>query len=94
MIASDKLYRLDWEAEDELYVLGPDGNEVKVEEIVHLLNELKEENEHYKQLFFDIVETALTDKNCREEYCKGILGIFDKANSLNQARDMIKEHLE
>ena len=56
--------------------------------------ELEEENEHYKSLFFELVETALTDKNCRELYCKGILDIFNKANSLNQAREMIKEHLE
>ena len=55
---------------------------------------LMEENEYYKSIFFELVETALTDKNCRELYCKGILDIFDKANSLNQARDMIKEHLE
>ena len=56
--------------------------------------ELEEENEHYKSIFFELVETALTDKNCRELYCKGILDIFNKANSLNQAREMIKEHLE
>ena len=55
---------------------------------------LEEENEHYKSIFFELVETALTDKNCRELYCKGILDIFNKANSLNQAREMIKEHLE
>ena len=60
---------------------------------VNVLNALHEENEHYKSIFFELVETALTDKNCRELYCKGILGIFDKANSLNQARDMIKEHM-
>ena len=62
-------------------------------ECVKVLNELHEENEHYKSIFFELVETALTDKNCRELYCKGILDIFDKANSLNQARDIIKEHL-
>ena len=56
--------------------------------------ELEEENEQYKSIFFELVETALTDKNCRELYCKGILDIFNKANSLNQAREMIKEHLE
>ena len=56
--------------------------------------ELEEENEHYKSIFFELIETALTDKNCRELYCKGILDIFNKANSLNQAREMIKEHLE
>ena len=56
--------------------------------------QLKSENETYKNMFFEIVETALTDKNCRELYCKGILDIFDKANSLNQAREMIKEHLK
>ena len=55
---------------------------------------LEEENEQYKSIFFELVETALTDKNCRELYCKGILDIFNKANSLNQAREMIKEHLE
>ena len=55
---------------------------------------LEEENKQYKSLFFELVETALTDKNCRELYCKGILDIFNKANSLNQAREMIKEHLE
>ena len=65
-----------------------------VESFVERLNELYEENEHYKSIFFELVETALTDKNCRELYCKGILDIFDKANSLNQARDMIKEFLE
>ena len=58
------------------------------------ITELEEENEQYKSLFFELVETALTDKNCRELYCKGILDIFNKANSLNQAREMIKEHLE
>ena len=56
--------------------------------------ELEEENKQYKSLFFELVETALTDKNCRELYCKGILDLFNKANSLNQAREMIKEHLE
>ena len=55
---------------------------------------LEEENEHYKSIFFELVETALTDKNCRKLYCEGILNIFDKANSLNQAKDMIKEHLK
>ena len=64
------------------------------EDIEELLNELHEENEHYKSIFFELVETALSDKNCRELYCKGILDIFDKANSLNQARDMVKEFLE
>ena len=66
-----------------------------------LLNELSDENrqlksetESYKNMFFEIVETALTDTNCKELYCKGILDIFDKANSLNQAREMIKEHLK
>ena len=58
------------------------------------ITELEEENEQYKSLFFELVETALTDKNCRELYCKGILDIFNKANSLNQAREMIKEHLK
>ena len=58
------------------------------------LKELSDENEQYKSIFFELVETALTDKNCRELYCKGILDIFNKANSLNQAREMIKEHLE
>ena len=55
---------------------------------------LKSENDSYKNMFFEIVETALTDTNCKELYCKGILDIFDKANSLNQAREMIKEHLK
>ena len=63
-------------------------------EFEDFLNELNEENEHYKSIFFELVETALTDKHCRELYCKGILDIFDEANSLNQARDMIKEFLE
>lgn len=58
------------------------------------ITELEEENEHYKSLFFELVETALSDKNCREIYCKGILDLFNKANSLNQAREMIKKHLE
>ena len=65
-----------------------------VVDTVECLNNLHEENEQYKSIFFELVETALTDKNCRELYCNGILDIFDKANSLNQARDMIKEFLE
>ena len=77
---------LEDEETGEQYILALD--------LMDLLNALHEENEHYKALFFEIVETALTDKNCRELYCKGILNIFDKANSLNQARDMIKEYLE
>ena len=59
-----------------------------------LVNKIADENEHYKSIFFELVETALKDENCRELYCKGILDIFNKANSLNQAREMIKEHLE
>ena len=58
------------------------------------ITELEEENKQYKSIFFELVETALKDENCRELYCKGILDIFNKANSLNQAREMIKEHLE
>lgn len=58
------------------------------------LKELSDENEHYKSIFFELIETALKDENCRELYCKGILDLFNKANSLNQAREMIKEHLE
>lgn len=67
---------------------------MSIGEVLDKLNELSEENEHYKSIFFELVETALTDENCRELYCKGILDIFNKANSLNQAREMIKEHLE
>ena len=59
-----------------------------------MMNGLADENEHYKSIFLELVETALTDKFCRELYCKGILDLFNKANSLNQAREMIKEHLE
>lgn len=65
--------------------------------IIGILNEnkqLKSENNSYKNMFFEIVETALNDKNCRELYCEGLLDIFDKSNSLNQAREMIKEHLK
>lgn len=64
------------------------------DECCKLLNELNDENEHYKSIFFELVENALTDKHSRELYCKGILDIFNKANSLNQAREMIKEHLK
>ena len=67
---------------------------MSISEVLDKLNKLSDENEHYKSIFFELVETALRDKNCRELYCKGILDIFNKANSLNQAREMIKEHLE
>ena len=67
---------------------------MSIGEVLDKLNELSDENGHYKSIFFELVETALTDKNCRELYCKGILDIFNKANSLNQAMEMIKEHLE
>ena len=80
--------------DDEVYCIV--GTEY-IDKIIKVLEEneqLKSENEKYRNMFFEIVETALTDKNCRELYCKGILDIFDKANSLNQAREMIKEHLK
>lgn len=67
---------------------------MSIGEVLDKLNELSDENEHYKSIFFELIEIALKDKNCRELYCKGILDIFHKANSLNQARKMIKEHLE
>lgn len=71
------------------------NNEImSISEVLDKLNKLSDENEYYKSIFFELVETALTDMNCRELYCKGILDIFNKANSLNQAREMIKEHLE
>lgn len=72
-----------------------DGDKLlSFDEVVDLLNELHEENEYYKSIFFDIVENALEDKNCRELYCKGILSLFDDANSLNEAKEMIRERLE
>ncbi|MBS7258331.1 MAG: hypothetical protein KIG63_07785 [Methanobrevibacter sp.] len=55
-------------------------------EVLSKLNELSDENEHYKSIFFELVETTLKDENCRELYCKGILDIFNKANSLNQSK--------
>ena len=70
------------------------GEVVDIEQMINLLNELNTENEHYKAMFFEIVETALTDKNCRQEYCKGILNIFDECNDLNEARKQIMEFLE
>ena len=71
------------------------NNEImSISEVLDKLNGLADENGHYKSIFFELVETALKDENCRELYCKGILDIFNKANSLNQAREMIKEHLE
>lgn len=71
------------------------NNEImSISEVLDKLNGLADENEHYKSIFFELVETALKDENCRELYCKGILDLFNKANSLNQAREMIKEHLE
>lgn len=71
-----------------------DEERMSIGEVLDKLNELADENEYYKSIFLELVETALTDKNCRELYCKGILDMFNKANSLNQAREMIKEHLE
>lgn len=71
-----------------------EDSEENIELFCMRLNELAEENEHYKSIFFDIVENALEDKNCRELYCKGILSLFDDANSLNQAKEMIKERLK
>ena len=53
--------------------------------------ELEEENEQLKSTIAQLIEQ--NHKN-NELYCKGILDIFNKANSLNQAREMIKEHLE
>ena len=88
---------------DEVNALYDENEQLKiflkaVNEELDLANRdndtLEEENEQYKSIFFELVETALTDKNCKELYCKGILDIFNKANSLNQAREMIKEHLE
>ena len=82
-------------------VAHDNGMPMNARQVVEFLNgyedenkQLKSENESYKNMFFEIVETALTDTNCKELYCKGILDIFDKANSLNQAREMIKEHLK
>ena len=75
-------------------ILYPCTSENMANEFTELLNELNDENEHYKSIFFELVETALTDTNCRELYCKGIIDIFNKANTLNQAREMIKEHLK
>ena len=95
-MTENKRFTYDYE-DDKYYDRGffkDNGRGLFKDELLDLLNALHEENEHYKALFFEIVETALTDKNCRELYCKGILDIFDKANSLNQAREMIKEHLE
>ena len=82
-------------------VAHDNGRPMNARQVVEFLNayedenkQLKSENDSYKNMFFEIVETALTDTNCKELYCKGILDIFDKANSLNQAREMIKEHLK
>lgn len=86
--------RLEYE---NVYIGSKEGCEIVCKfgnELAEENEQLKSENDSYKDMFFQIVETALTDKNCRKLYCKGILDIFDKANSLNQAREMIKEHLK
>ena len=98
-------YRDDLTCEDEYRGLCQELTEQETVDLLNELNdenkklkqdlkELSDENEHYKSIFFELVETALKDENCRELYCKGILDIFNKANSLNQAREMIKEHLK
>lgn len=66
----------------------------KLNEVADEIDQLKIENEHYKSLFVKIVENALKDKHCRELYCDGLLEIFKKANSLNQAREMVKAQLK
>ena len=53
--------------------------------------ELEEENEQLKSTIAQLIEQ---NRKNNELYCKGILDIFNKANSLNQAREMIKEHLK
>ena len=70
-----------------------------LDDIVELLNDLndenkqlKSENNSYKNMFFEIVETALNDKNCRELYCEGLLDIFDKSNSLIDSDSDCIEH--
>ena len=92
---------VDWQTKEpfnyttyEVYSSSITDTKDEMEDLCLLLNELNDENEHYKSIFFELIETALRDKNCRELYCKGILDIFNKANSLNQAREMINEHLE
>ena len=75
------------------------GKEYKCEmriddDLLGVMNALHEEKEHYKLMFFEIVETALTDKNCRELYSKGILDIFEDCKDLTEAKNKIKENLE
>ena len=87
------------EMEDLCLLLNEQHEQIeRLKQNVRALDEVKcelaEENVHYKSIFFELIETALTDKSCRELYCKGILDLFNKANSLNQAREMIKEDLE
>ena len=65
-----------------------------IEEIFELLNEQDREIERLREILTEMLETGLQSDYIREEYCKGILRLFDRANSLNQAREMIREHLK
>lgn len=90
---TEKRFTIEIDEENIAHILD-NSTDIGQYNLCTLLNELHEENEHYKSIFFDIIENALEDKNCRELYCKGILSLFDDANSLNEAKEMIKEHLE
>lgn len=69
------------------------ANEVIENQRKHI-KKAEKENEQLKGILLDMLETSMETKTLREVYCDGVLRIFDKANSLNQAREMIKEHLK
>ena len=57
------------------------------------LNELYEENEQLKEIFIEQLESALTIPFIRKEYCNALLRILDEEDSLESAKEYIKNFL-
>ena len=75
----------------ELFAFAEDDDP---NEIIKALNDFNEQKEEYMSLFADILELALSTKEIRNELLKGILNMFEEAETLEEAKDMIRSYLE
>lgn len=57
-------------------------------------NNLYDEYKELKSIILNLFNNITELDWIREEYCNGVLGLFEKAESLDEARLMIKEYLE
>ena len=65
----------------------------ELNKIVDENNQLRKENKQLKESFIEQLESALTLPFIRKEYCNALLRVLDEEDSLESAKEYIKNFL-